>query len=58
MKLDREHDCVYRDTMSVVKAVLLSNQDIMDSKPDDIFLLVKVNNNKKIIDFFFFFFLD
>ena len=43
MKLDRENDSVYRDTMNVVKAVLQSNQEVMGSKPDEIFVLVKVS---------------
>ncbi|XP_078486620.1 uncharacterized protein LOC144745014 [Ciona intestinalis] len=41
MKLDREGDAVYRDTMLVVKAVLQANQEVMAAKPDEIFVLVK-----------------
>lgn len=44
MKLDRENDLVYRDTMNVVKAAIQSNQQIMGSNADDIFVLVKVSN--------------
>ena len=42
MKLDREGDNVYRDTMSVVKSVLQSNHRVMEAGPDDIFNFVKV----------------
>uniref|UniRef100_H2YTK6 non-specific protein-tyrosine kinase n=1 Tax=Ciona savignyi TaxID=51511 RepID=H2YTK6_CIOSA len=41
MKLDREGDTVYRDTMLVVKAVLQANQEIMGAKSEEIFVLVK-----------------
>ena len=43
MKLDRDNDEVYKNTMNVVKAVLLSNQEVMASQPEDIFNHVKVN---------------
>jgi len=42
MKVDRSNDAVYRDTMNVVKAVLQTNQETMNGKPDDLFTLVKV----------------
>ncbi|XP_076804067.1 focal adhesion kinase 1-like isoform X3 [Clavelina lepadiformis] len=41
MKLDREGDSVYRDTMNVVKSVLTTNHETMDAQPDEIFILVK-----------------
>ena len=42
MKLDRDGDNVYRDTMRVVKSVLQTNQYVMEANPDRIFELVKV----------------
>ena len=46
MKLDREGDNVYRDTMSVVKSVLQSNQRVMEAGPDDVFIFVKVSRTR------------
>lgn len=42
MKLDRDGDNVYRDTMNVVKSVLRTNQRVMEASPDNIFNFVKV----------------
>lgn len=42
LKMDRTNDAVYKDTMNVVKCVVMANQETMQAQPETIFNNVKV----------------